>query len=110
MNANYLTLRFISNRYRFFCLLLAASLPGMNLAAAQADGLALQQRGIKRIEAYIEHFRKTGDLQSLLPDLPNAAQELTASHAELLRRGRFRLNRATRSRARTSQNLLIHRT
>jgi len=31
--------------------------------------MLLQQSGIRRIEAYIEHFRKTGDMQSRKPDL-----------------------------------------
>jgi len=49
--------------------------------------MLLQQSGIHRIEAYIEHFRKTGDLQSRKPDLGTAARELMASHDAFVRLG-----------------------
>ncbi len=45
----------------FLCLVLFAS-----AAAAQDDPLALRQQAIRRIDAFIEHFRKTGDFQSLV--------------------------------------------
>jgi hypothetical protein len=34
-----------------------------SLAAAQGDPLAQQQQAIRRLDAFIDHFRKTGDLQ-----------------------------------------------
>jgi tetratricopeptide (TPR) repeat protein len=58
-----------------------------HLAWAQADPLALQQEAIKRIEGYIEHFRKTGDQQSRLGDLAQAADDLTASSQQFLQQG-----------------------
>src|SRR5262245_9948927 len=59
------------------------------LAAAQGDPLALQQQAIRRIDAFIDHFRKTDDRRSRLPDLAQADAELTASNRALAARGEW---------------------
>lgn len=58
-------------------------------AAAQLapDPLLLQRQGIARVDAYVEHMRKTGDTTSRRPDLVRAEQELFASYGALLSRG-----------------------
>jgi CHAT domain-containing protein len=56
-------------------------------SAVGDDPIALQQRAIQRIDGYIDRFRKTGDLTSLLPDLQQADVELAASYEVFLRRG-----------------------
>src|SRR5437868_5010360 len=66
----------------FLCLCLFSS-----VAAAQGDPLALQQQAIQRIDAFVEYFRKTGDLQSRVPDLAQAEAELAASNSMLAARG-----------------------
>jgi CHAT domain-containing protein len=60
-----------------------------SLAAAQGDPLVLQQQAIRRLDAFIDHFRKTGDLQSRLPDLAQAEAELAASNRMLAARGQW---------------------
>jgi CHAT domain-containing protein len=67
------------------CALLGIWVLGQACAEAQTDPLALQQEGIRRLESYIEHFRKTGDQQSRLPDLARAEADLAASQEEFLR-------------------------
>ncbi len=57
------------------CLVLFAS-----TATAQGDPLVLQQKAIRRIEAFIEHFRKTGDRKSRVRDLAQAEAELAQSN------------------------------
>ena len=42
-------------------------------ARAQGDPLALQQSAIQRIDGFVEHFRKTGDMETRRPDLERAA-------------------------------------
>ena len=64
--------------------LVAALMP---LARGQSDAGGLQQRGIQRLDAYVEHFRKTFDQRSLLPELAKAEIELTTSAAGFLRGG-----------------------
>lgn len=49
-------------------------------SGAQSDAGALQKSAIARIDAYIDHFRKTGDLQSMRAELLQADAELTASN------------------------------
>ena len=64
------------------CLVLFSS-----AAAAQGDPMAMQQQAIRRIDAFVEHFRKTGDFQSRVPDLAQAEAELAASNRMLAARG-----------------------
>ena len=59
------------------------------VASAQGDARALQQQAIRRIDAFIEHFRKTGDLRSRLPDLAQAEAELAASNSAFGTRGEW---------------------
>ena len=47
--------------------------------AHPADPLAQQQEAIARIDAFIDHFRKTGDYKSRVGDLQRADRELAAS-------------------------------
>ena len=56
-------------------------------AAAQSDALELQKRAIARIDAYVDFFRKTGDMRSQLGQLAQADAELTASNRLLATRG-----------------------
>jgi CHAT domain-containing protein len=51
------------------------------------EPLRLQQQAIKRIERFIEHFKRTGDRTSLLPELKQAELELAVSEEEFKRRG-----------------------
>src|ERR687887_160029 len=62
----------------FLCLLLFSS-----AAAAEDDPLARQQQAIQRIDGFIEHYRKTGDFRSRVPDLAQAEAELAASNCLL---------------------------
>lgn len=66
----------------FLCLLLQAQ-----RVSAQSDPLELQRRAIQRIDAFIDHYRKTGDFQARLPDLAAAEAELAASNRMLAARG-----------------------
>ena len=52
-------------------------------ACSQGDPLALQQSAVQRIDGIVEHYRKTGDMQTRLPDLERAAAELDASNRML---------------------------
>ena len=61
----------------FLCLIL------FNSTAAQDDPLVLQQQAIKRIDAFVDHFRKTGDLKSRIPELVQADIELAESNRML---------------------------
>ena len=56
-------------------------------AAAQGDPLELQRRAIQRIDAVVDHARKTGELASRTPDLTQAEAELAASNQLLAGRG-----------------------
>ena len=56
-------------------------------AAAQGDPVALQQQAIRRLDGFVDHFRKTGDMQSRLPELAQAEAELAASNRALAARG-----------------------
>jgi len=51
----------------------------VTLSAFAASPDQLQQQGIDRIQGFIDHFRKTGDQRSGLPQLQQAAQELLLS-------------------------------
>jgi CHAT domain-containing protein len=80
----------MSRRHRF----LHALYPGFlglilcaSAATAQGDPLGLQQQAIRRLEAFIEHFRTTGDFRSRVPDLAQAEAELAASNRMLAARG-----------------------
>lgn len=55
--------------------------------AAEDDATLLQQRAIARIEAFIDHFRKTSDFQSRAADLQQAESELIASQQAFAARG-----------------------
>jgi len=54
---------------------------------AQSDPLALQQQAVRRIDGFVESFRKTGDTRSRLGDLALAERELAASNQMLAARG-----------------------
>jgi len=56
-------------------------------AAAQGDPVAMQQQAIRRLDAFVDHFRRTGDMQSRLPELTQAEAELAASNRALAARG-----------------------
>jgi CHAT domain-containing protein len=67
-------------------LLIVMVAPGY-AAAAEMQAASLQKRAIQRIDDYIEHFRRTGDQKTLLPELQKAEQELSQSFAEFQRAG-----------------------
>ncbi|MBM3340989.1 MAG: tetratricopeptide repeat-containing protein [Betaproteobacteria bacterium] len=52
---------------------------GIGNANAQSDALILQQQAIKRIDAFVLHFRQTGDFKRMNEFLAPAQQELVAS-------------------------------
>ena len=56
-------------------------------AFAQGDPVTLQQQAIRRIDGFVEAFRKTGDMRSRLRDLALAERELAASNQALAARG-----------------------
>jgi CHAT domain-containing protein len=58
-----------------------------SVASSQNDPLTLQRQAIRRIDAFVDHFRKTGDMRSRLPDLAQADAELAASNQALAARG-----------------------
>jgi CHAT domain-containing protein len=51
-------------------------------SAPQESAGDLQKRAIARIDSFVEHFRRTGDMRSLLPQLADADRELTASNTQ----------------------------
>ena len=53
---------------------------------AQGDPIELQTRAIQRLDAFVETFRRTGDMRSHLPDLAQADAELSASNRALAAR------------------------
>lgn len=87
MNSKASASRLFLSPFLLSCALLGIWVLWPNCARAQTDPLALQQQGIQRLESYIEHFRKTGDQRSRLPDLTRAATDLAASQEEFFRRG-----------------------
>jgi CHAT domain-containing protein len=62
-------------------------LGGPQPATPQSDPLALQTRAIDRIDAVVDHFRKTGDFRSRVGDLAQAGTELSESNRILAARG-----------------------
>jgi CHAT domain-containing protein len=52
-------------------------------ACAQQDPFALQRSAIQRIDGFVEHFRRTGDMWTRRPDLERAATELDVSNRML---------------------------
>jgi CHAT domain-containing protein len=56
-------------------------------AWAADDPLVLQQRAVERIDAFVDHFRRTGDYRSRVADLRQAEAELTSSNGVLAARG-----------------------
>jgi CHAT domain-containing protein/tetratricopeptide (TPR) repeat protein len=75
-------------RHRPISLVLAivCVLPLVEPASAQGDPLALQRSAIQRIDAFVDQFRKTGDMRTRLPDLAQAEAELAASNRMLAAR------------------------
>lgn len=57
--------------------------------AVAQDALALQQQAIRRIEAFVDVFRKTGDMRSQLGELAQAERELAASNQAFAARGNW---------------------
>ena len=55
--------------------------------SAQGDPLALQRNAIQRMDAFIDHYRKTGDFQTRLADLTQADAEFETSNRMLATRG-----------------------
>jgi tetratricopeptide (TPR) repeat protein len=77
------------HRLRYRCAVVCVgllSLWGANLFA-QSDPLALQQQAIRRIDDFIDNFRRSGDFQSRRADLLQADAELSQSNRVLAERG-----------------------
>lgn len=78
---------------------------GAPAPAQEPDPLALQRQALARLDAYVDHFRKTGDVQTLRPEAVLAAAELVESNRLLraggdspqLALGLFKLGRARRT-------------
>jgi CHAT domain-containing protein len=51
------------------------------------NATTLQQQGVQRIDSFIEHYRKTGDYKSLIPQLQQAESELMISYKAFLKDG-----------------------
>ncbi len=80
----------MDNRWLFRILLAEVFLSLLALAppaVAQGDALALQQQAIRRIDGFVDHFRKTGDRRSHAGDLAQAEAELVASNRIFAERG-----------------------
>ena len=60
---------------------------GSERVRGQGDPMELQSRAIQRLDAFVETFRKTGDVRSRMPDLAQAEAELSASNRMLAARG-----------------------
>lgn len=60
-------------------LLLGLTLPGGETLADNNRARALQQQAVKRLDHYVDHFRRTFDRTSLLPELASAETELSTS-------------------------------
>ncbi len=69
-------------------LMIALFMPS-RVVPADDEAITLQQRGIERVEAYIAHFRKTGDNKVLLPELDRADEELRVSAERFAERGEW---------------------
>jgi CHAT domain-containing protein len=76
-----------------FKLILLASVlclgPRAQPALAQGDPIELQKRAIQRLDAFVDQFRKTGDIRSRIPDLAQAEAELAESNRALAGRGEW---------------------
>jgi CHAT domain-containing protein len=71
-------------------ILLAAFFMSFCLSAesfAQGDPLALQQQAIRRIDGFVDVFRRTGDIRPRMGDLAQADRELSLSNQMLAARG-----------------------
>lgn len=73
-------------RRSFRLLALLGALLAVSQTLAQGDPLALQQQAVRRIDDFVEAFRKTGDFRSRLADLAQAERELAASNQMLAAR------------------------
>jgi CHAT domain-containing protein/tetratricopeptide (TPR) repeat protein len=69
--------------------ILLSLLPRAQPVSGQEDPIALQRLAIARIDAFIDQFRKTGDMRSRLRDLAQADAELATSNRLLAARGDF---------------------
>lgn len=54
---------------------------------AQDDAVTLQRRSIRLLDSFVDHLRKTGDRQSLLPQLRQAEKDLLISSQAFLNNG-----------------------
>ena len=79
--------RYSSCRYLVGRVFMILSLVALSALSVADDATLLQQNAIARIEAFVEHFRKTGDFQSRVADLQQAEAELTASNRAFAARG-----------------------
>lgn len=85
--------------------------------AATADPTLLQQQAITRIEAFLEHYRKTGDSRWPIADLQQTENELTASNQAFaarsdwraLAQGLFRLGQLYQQQAKWKPALTYYR-
>jgi len=60
------------------------------VGAQQMDPIALQKRAVQRLDAFVDHFRRTGDFQSRMAEVVQAEAELAASNQALVARGDFK--------------------
>jgi CHAT domain-containing protein len=61
--------------------------PAVGSPPTQDDPGVVQKRAIARLDAFVDHYRRTGDRQSLVPELLLADRELTASNRDYAARG-----------------------
>ena len=62
---------------------------GMPFFAVAVDPLNLQKQGISQVDGSIDHYRKTGDQQTRLPDLHQTVQELSQNLQIFLQQGDY---------------------
>jgi|RhiMethySRZTD1v2_1073278.scaffolds.fasta_scaffold00369_40 CHAT domain-containing protein len=74
-------------QFALFILAVLFALPEVRPASAQGDPMALQASAVRRIDASVDHIRRTGDMRSRLPDLMQAEAELAASNRMLEAQG-----------------------
>jgi CHAT domain-containing protein len=70
-------------------LVVCSTAPAGTVLRAQGDPLVLQKQATQRIDAFVDHFRRTGEFQSRLAELARADLELSISNQALAASGNW---------------------
>jgi CHAT domain-containing protein len=54
---------------------------------SETEQVILQKRAIQKIERFIDHYRKTGEYQSLMPELIEADNDLSINYNHFIKKG-----------------------